>query len=414
MADVIVVGAGPAGSATALLLARAGHHVLMLERQHHPRAKACGDCLSAGATPLLARLGVLSRVLAARPAQLTGWRIITPRGESVSAAFAESAPGALLAATALALPRARLDAALAEEASGAGAELRTGVRVSDLLRDAGGRVVGVRGEREGAGPFTLRAPLVVGADGLRSIVARRLGLVRRPPRVRKLSLTAHVAVAGVGEMGEMHLGEGACVGVAPVERGAEPLCNLTLVVDAARSARHVAAGAERFFWRTLERFPRLRGRLPPSPALPLLASGPFDWEMRTVTAPGAALVGDAAGYFDPMTGQGIFQALASAELLADAADALLRAPGGAHEPLLHYERRRARLLGGARRVQRLLEFITARPLLAELALRALAHRPSATRQLIAVTGDLLPARSLLAPRTALALLLGTDKLEAQP
>ena len=418
--DAVIVGAGPAGSATALLLARAGHEVLLLDRRDFPRAKACGDCLSPEAARVLDRLGLLADVLAARPARLRGWRIISPAGHAFGATFAFAANGDPRVETAISLRREILDAVLLAGAWRAGAEVRTGVHVTELLRDARGQVNGVEARDHEGSALRVHARLVVGADGLRSIVARRLGLVRRAPRLRKLSLTAHVrGVAGLGRFGEMHLAAGACVGVAPVEEvdgddvAATPLANLTLVVDADRFGRDVARDPLAFFSHTLTRFPALASRLPPlEPPLPLLASGPFDWPTRTVVADGAALVGDAAGYFDPFTGQGIYQALASAELLAEEADRALRSGDVSAHALRRYAARRHRALREARLLQHLIDHVIRRPALADAAIRRLARAPAAAAALIAATGDLLPPRRLLSPAIALSFLLGSRRSEA--
>lgn len=420
-ADVIVVGAGPAGAAAALLLARLGHDVLLLDRHEFPRAKACGDCLSPEASPVLDRLGVLAQVEARAPAHLDGWRIVAPGGREFTASFAAAAGGDARVARGIALERSRLDLVLVDAAVLAGARLLTLGRVTDIARGERGAVAGVAGRMLDGEPFRLGARLVLGADGLRSIVARRLGLLRRAPRLRKLSLTAHARGIKASVTGEMHLGDGCCAGLAPVEacsparpaQGAAPgpsarpgpAFNLTLVVDARRYGRDVARDPESFFWTAVRSFPGLRGRLDQTAlTAPLLASGPFDWPTREVVAEGAALVGDAAGYYDPFTGQGIYQALACAELLAEEADAALRAGDVSAARLRRYAVRHRDLVRGPRRLQHLIEGITSRPRLARAAIARLASRPAMAQALIAATGDLLPPVSLLSPRLLLSFL----------
>jgi menaquinone-9 beta-reductase len=399
-ADVIVVGAGPAGSVLALLLARAGHDVLMLDRQQFPRRKACGDCLSAAATPLLARVGVLDRVLQLPHARLAGWRIFAPDGNAFSARFAEL-PHRGAPDHSLAVERAYLDDALLRAAMDAGARFSGGSAVRDLLRSHDGRVLGVT-TRDGR----LRARLVVGADGLRSIVAQRLGAVTRPHRLRKLSLTMHIDFSPPGAaFGEMHTGDGICVGLAPL-RGDESRCNLTVVADAARSGRAVAADARGFVRSSLERLPGLRHRIPASvldePAI--LASGPFDRPVSPAAFDGAALVGDAAGYYDPFTGQGVYQAMHGAELLAAAAHDALRANDCSARRLAGYNRALRRMRRGPRLVQRGIEHVLARPAVANVTIRRVAAAPAFARSIVAVTGDLAPASSLLQPRVLISLL----------
>jgi menaquinone-9 beta-reductase len=399
-ADVLVVGAGPAGSVVALLLARAGHDVLVLDRQHFPRRKACGDCLSAAATPLLARLGVLDRVLQLPHARLAGWRIFAPDGNAFSARFAEL-PHPNAPDYSLAVERAFLDDALLRAAIDAGARFSGGTAVRDLLRSTDGRI---RGVITPAG--TLRARLVLGADGLRSIVAQRLGAVSRPPRLRKLSLTMHLDFSPPGLVfGEMHTGDGICAGLAPL-RGDESRCNLTVVADAARYGRVVAADARAFVRSSLARLPGLRHRIPDSVLneVEILASGPFDRPVSPAVFDGAALVGDAAGYYDPFTGQGVYQAMHGAELLAAVAHDALRADDCSARRLADYDRALIRMRRGARLVQRGIEHVLARPAVANVAIRRVAAAPAFARSIVAVTGDVAPAASLLQPSVLLSLL----------
>ena len=126
--DVVVVGAGPAGSVSALLLARAGFDVVLLDRSKFPRPKACGDCLSPGANVILQRLGLWPAVLAAQPGRLHGWQLSAADDAAFSALFAASS--STDAPVSLAIERARFDAILLQAAQAAGVDVRTGVRVN--------------------------------------------------------------------------------------------------------------------------------------------------------------------------------------------------------------------------------------------------------------------------------------------
>lgn len=400
-AAVIVVGGGPAGAVTALLLARAGHDVLLLDRSVFPRPKPCGDCLSAGAAGVLSRLGLLERVQALPHGRLEAWRIATTGGASFTTPIGP--PG-----HAFAVERRVLDEALLAAAADAGVRVVQGVRVSDVLRRADGTVCGVMTHD---GPARTR--LVVGADGLRSVVARRLGAVLRPARLRKLSLTLHATGAFAdGRTGEMYAGPDGCVGVAPVGGGA---CNVTVVVPAHRR-REVAADPHAVVRGALAAVPRLRGRIPDDVIsdTDLLASGPFDVPVRRAVFDGAALAGDAAGYYDPFTGQGICHALIGAELLASVADRALRHGDCSARALAPYERELRRRLRPHRLIQRGVEVVLSRPALGNAAVRWLAGTPLAARRLVAVIGHSQPPATLLTAGTLLALLRPAYPLTENP
>ncbi|NIP80830.1 MAG: hypothetical protein GWM90_17080 [Gemmatimonadetes bacterium] len=379
------MGAGPGGSIAALLLARHGLDVALLDRAAFPRPKPCGDCLSAAATDLLDRLGLLDRVRAAGAVGIRRWDIVAPGGAVAVGRF----PGR----PALALERRLLDPVLLDAARRAGAGFRQAT-ATGLLRDGAGRVMGVRARTPEGLDLTLRARLVVGADGLRSVVARRLGVIRRPPRLRKVSLTAHVAGLTPMSHGEMHVLAGGCIGLAP----AGPRHNVTLVVSGRRLDALRSLGAPAFFRRWVDRAPGVAERLGDREPDELLASGPFDWPTLSPVADGAALVGDAAGYYDPFTGQGIYQAMASAEQLALAVAPVLAADADDHRldrALRDYAHARRGITSPARRVQRIVEAVVSRPALADAVLARLRRSTVAMDRLVEVTGDLRPPRALL-------------------
>jgi menaquinone-9 beta-reductase len=405
-AEVAIVGGGPAGAATALRLAHAGMDVLVLDRADFPRPKPCGECLSPAATLLLQELGVLPDVLALGPATLRGWRIIAPAGGRMEARFDDIAGPDALCGTAIAVERTALDSALLDAARRAGARVLTPVRVNGVVTDRG-VVRGVIARNGDQADVTIRARLVIGADGLRSVVARELGLVARTPRLRKLSLTAHLpAVAGLDGFGELHLGPGVCAGVAPVGEGADAACNLTIVVSEGAACGVVRGPAARFA-AALALFPALQARCNGAAALDrqeIRASGPFDVPVRRVSGPGFALVGDAAGYFDPFTGQGICHALLGARRLADAVLAARSGSMPVTRALSRYARAQHRHRREAHALQRAIDCIVRSPALADRLIPAVQRSPGFRSALLGATGDLLPPRALLSPALLLTFL----------
>ena len=226
--DVIVVGAGPGGAVASILLARRGRDVLLLDKATFPRDKPCAEYLSPEINVLLARLGLLAAVEATGPARLRGFIIVPPSGRPFRGDFVPEGPHSY----GMAVPRTALDAALLARARAEGVAVREGFRVGDLLRE-GDRVVGVRGRARGRrDEEELRAAVTVGADGLHSVVARRLGVGRRTRRPRRLALVTHMAgVARLGDYGEMHVRPGEYAGIAPL--GGD-LANVAVVVPLER------------------------------------------------------------------------------------------------------------------------------------------------------------------------------------
>ena len=396
-ADVVVVGAGPAGSMVAGLLAEEGWRVHLLDRARFPRPKPCGECVNPGAVALLRKLGVLDEVLERRPAPLKGWRIETTGGSRAMATFQRGARG-------LGIARAELDHVLVRRAVERGATLEEGVRASGVEPLRRGARVRVR-DQEGT-PGTRRGRMVVGADGLRSVVARSLDAYRRSPRIRKLSLTVRLRGKGPDrDRGLLVLGDRRTVGLAPVHETAD-LWNATVVTRSGSEGRKVAGGDPDAFVLRALRDAGIGWRGTPELMGGPWASGPFDWPVRRCVGPSVLLVGDAAGYFDPLTGQGIRRALRSAVLAARAIDSVLRGDGESGEALAEYDRALRREWAPGRRVQRIVEAVVSRRALRERFVDRLSSAPHAADILVGVTGDVTPARRLLGPRFWLPLLAG--------
>lgn len=396
--DAVVVGAGPAGSATAAHLARAGLDVLLVDRSRFPRDKPCSEYLSPGATPLLERLGVAAEVERSAHAKLTGMKVVSPGGAVMCGCFAAAHPYPSPRPYSYALPRTTLDGILVRAAAREGATLREGVAVEDLSRDARA-VSGVVARTESGMREAVRARVVIGADGLRSVVARRLGLrCTSPPR--RIAFTAHVAdVLGIDGMGELHVGRSGYVGMGPIGGG---VTTVALVLPLARVRAGAGGLDHRAAWfAELERFPGLRGRFDPHRLVrEVLVTGPFaQWSRASVADEGGALlVGDAADFFDPFTGQGIYSALRGAELAADTVAAALRRGGPVgRAALAPYRRARRAAFAGKWVLERLIGLGVGWPALTERVVARLARRPDLADLLVGATGNFVPARAALAP-----------------
>jgi menaquinone-9 beta-reductase len=368
----------------AIRLARAGRAVLLVDRDHFPRPKPCGECLSPAAVGELRALGVLASVQALPHERVIGWRISAPSGHAFDGSFPAPHHG-------IAIQRSVLDALLLDEARAAGAEVRCGERVGDLLWSNGA----VAGVRLGAGRSAeeIGARLVVGADGLRSVVVRRLGHLRRAPRLKKLALTAHMSgPADPRERGELHILPNGCIGAAGVGDG---LTNVTVVVTADSVGAAIAGARNAYFDALIADHPRFAGWRRQDE---VLATGPFDWPVHSAISDGAMLVGDAAGYFDPFTGQGVYRALKGASLAAEHALSALEQGSTSARALAGYDRAHRNAFNPGARLQRAIEAVVSREVLIEMASRSLGFAPCLADALVAVTADLRPVRSLLDPR----------------
>jgi 2-polyprenyl-6-methoxyphenol hydroxylase-like FAD-dependent oxidoreductase len=387
---VVVVGGGPAGSVTALELARSGVEVTVVERASFPRRKVCGEYLSPGTLAVLDALGVGADVR--RLGQpIAGVRLTAGVLDPIDLPFEEPA---------LAVARATLDALLLDAARGAGAEV-VHARAEDLRFGAGGAEGVVIRDHAGT-RHDLRAAVVVGADGTGSVVARRLGLARRTSGGRRFALGGHYAGFGVlYGIVEMFADEGGYFAINPLSEDCvnamvvlpERLLAGTRTVDALVRERACELGRG---LRSLDRVSRIG---------PRAAVGPLAFDVTGSVAHGALLVGDAAGTLDPFTGQGVFLAISGARAAARATLQVLRTPARARQALAAYERAQRRELGARRRLSALVTMLVRNPVLGRRVAARITSTPRAARALVAAVGGSGSVEAALAPWSLAALFL---------
>jgi flavin-dependent dehydrogenase len=388
--EVIVVGGGPGGSATATLLARAGHDVLLLDKAQFPRHKACSEYVNPGGVRVLREMGLESELMAAGAHRLDKMWVHVPGGPRFPVDFDRAVPGE----AALGLSRHRLDHLLLECAAASGASVRQRAHVRSVLAEQD-RLVGVEAT-VGESRETIRAPLVIGADGRHSVIVRSLDIGRPCRWLRRTGLAAHYR--GVGELGgawgEMHVGPNGYVGLAPLEGD---LTNVAIVADA-NSVAGRAGSLESFFEHRLAQLPSVASKLEGAVRVGgIRGVGQMAHRARRVCGHGYLLVGDAASFLDPFTGDGIYEALRAAQLAAPVASAALRSGDTSAHALDAYRRNRRRVFTAKRGVCWVIQgFIHAPPLLDYAAAR-LVQREDLAIALTGVLGNQRPARTALSP-----------------
>jgi flavin-dependent dehydrogenase len=334
--DVVVVGGRVAGSATAMLLARLGHDVVVVDQASFPSDTVSTHSIARSGVVQLHRWGLLDEVLdSGAPAirQVT----FHARGESVSRPVKHKGGVDFFVAP----RRYVLDTIIAAAAERAGADVRPGVTVTGVQRDGRGRVVGVRGRDRAGAEIDIGARYVIGADGLRSRVARSAGAVISEARPAG-GATQYAYYAGIPWTGlEFFIGERSLSGVFPTHHGQACIWICTPSADAKavrRSARSRAAAFGELLERSAPQLAeRLRQARRTSPVAGMLR---MPNQVRQAFGPGWALVGDASYHRDAITGYGISDAFRDAEFLATALDQALGAVADETAALTLYQRRR--------------------------------------------------------------------------
>jgi len=395
-ADVIVVGAGPAGAATAILLAERGLAVTVLDRARFPRPKLCGEYVSPEALRILDRLGALKALDAASAQHLAGMRITAPDGTVLVGRYRDVGPWRPYRGHALAVSREILDGVLADRLRVLPVDFREEVCVTDVIVE-NGRVVGVRTRGGGDRAQSLRAPLVVAADGRASVIAHRLGC-RAPHRLRRMALATYISgVKDCRDHGEIFIDPPDYSILNPI---APDRINLSLVVPLADAAPW-SGRLETFFTARVKHLRHLAPRVAGARLeAPVEAMGPLAYRVFAPRVGGVLLVGDAAGFYDPFTGEGIFSALRGAELAAETVARALDAGDVSARALAGYVHARRAAFADKAHVTRALQMIIRRRWLANLTGRLLSSRPALLDLLLGVVGDYVPPRALLRPLAA--------------
>jgi flavin-dependent dehydrogenase len=376
--DALICGAGPAGAIAALVMARAGARVLLVDREQFPRDKLCGDTLNPGALALLHSLGLGGGPIEqGRP--LAGMLLSGPHNAMVRATYGDGIVGR-------AVIRRDLDAWLLEQAIKAGARFEPGWIARQLLTsDFHGESI-VRGailEARGQPATRVRIPAImtIAADGSRSTLARAAGLSRHPRRPRRWAFGVYATgVRGVTDVGEMHVRPGHYIGIAPIT---SEIVNVCVVTERRRGTGSPVDVIREAIQRDAPLHDRLRNAEFISGVKVL---GPLAVEARSAGVPGLLLAGDAAGFIDPMTGDGLHLAMRGGWLAAEEA---LHAgeSGDVRTAVGRLNEARRRQFGAKLRFNLGVRRIVASPMAIEIGCLGAAVAPGLIRQLVRRAGD---------------------------
>jgi flavin-dependent dehydrogenase len=338
--DVVIVGGRVAGSATAMLLAHLGHDVVIVDQASFPSDTVSTHSIARSGVVQLRRWGLVDEVLASgAPAirQVT----FNAAGESTRRTIKDKAGVDFLVAP----RRYLLDTLLATAAEHAGAELHTGITVTGLQRDGGGRVVGVSGHDRTGDRVQIGARYVIGADGLRSRVAGLVdATINETGRAGGAAQYTYYAGSPWTDI-EFFVAERSFAGVFPTHDGQACIWVCTPSADAKAVRRRTGSRVEAFGELLEQSAPQLAERLGrarrTSPVQGMLRQPN---QVRQAFGPGWALVGDAGYYRDAVTAYGMSDALRDAELLAVALDQTLAGRAEEASALAVYQRQRDQAL----------------------------------------------------------------------
>jgi flavin-dependent dehydrogenase len=373
VSEAIIVGAGPAGAIAAIVLARAGVRVAVLDRARFPRDKLCGDTVNPGALAILDRLGLSD--VAADGLPVAGMLVTGESGVRCEGLYGGDLVGR-------ALSRRVLDAALVAAAAKAGVCIEEAAIVQGPLVEDG-QVTGVLVASANGHARPIRAPVVIAADGASSRLARALRLSHHRARPRRWAVGAYFENVAPGPsahlVGEMHLRRGRYIGIAPLPDGVTNACVVTADRLALRDPAALLHETLRSDRQIAHRFAAARAITRP------VCLGPLAVDNVASGVPGVFLAGDAAGFIDPMTGDGLRFALRGGELAAAAALAVLE--HGARDAHHALRQSRQRAFAAKWRFNRALRALAGSPLALTIAARSAELSPGWLKLAIRYAGD---------------------------
>jgi len=398
--DAIIIGAGPAGCASALFLHRAGYQVIVLDRALFPRDKVCGEFISPAADSILNDLGVLSSIEKENPERVRGVFISSYEGAELGIDYPPIEKGQERP-TSLSVPRFLLDNLLLKRLKDIGIEVLEQHSVDDFIFDSG-NVSGVKARDSENKKLELAAKVVIDAGGRNAISLRRLDLKNNIKGEGKIAIAAHWKNIKLPQAYcYMHVGKPGYTGIAQVDRDS---VNAVMIAGTSQvKGQNIVEFYKNGITQNIKRRELLAGAE--------LAEEPRTVESLafSVKAPqcgGLVLVGDASGFIDPFTGEGIYLSLRSAQLAAQMLDSAFQKQDFSKIKLAEYDQARSNEFSAKFTLSRILQKAIYNKRLCDLVVKTLSQNPSLANQIVGVIGDYYPARNTVSLSFLIKFLLG--------
>ena len=386
--DIIIIGGGPAGASAALFLEKKGYHIALLDQARFPRDKVCGEFISPAADVILSKLGVLDAVEALNPTRLRGIGLSAYESSWLQVDYPSSADGAAM--TSLSVERSILDNLMLDKVRNSRIELMEGFKVVDLLFEDN-RVCGVKGNDETKTEFSINAKIVIDAGGRNSISVRRLNLRKNSFGTGKIALATHWEdVKLPRNYCYMHISHPGYTGMAPV---GDNRVNVVLIVE---KGCLKGENVDNFFRRTVLKNKLRKEML--GTARPTEKARVIDSLTYSVKAPqcgGLLLVGDATGFIDPFTGEGIYLSLRSSQLASGTVKSAFDRSDFSKERLKIYDRIRRKEFKNKVILSKILQRLIYSPSLCVRVVKTLANQKELSNVLVGVIGDYIPANRVV-------------------